>query len=313
MKDVLKGLRFTGATTRPKSRKTKALVLIALACACCFMLSACGGGNTDGPAESYGLWDLFKDFIFWGMDACYHLLGDWGIAIIIATLIFRLALAPLMQKQIKSSYKMNKFSPMMQELQEKYADDPQRLSEETRKLYSESGFNPVAGCLPLFLQMPIFIAVFQVLRDEMAWRVGDASNGYNFLTIVPDLTVTPAAALNEGIMVFLPYIILLLLFAGLTFLPMILQQRNQKGQQQQQMIIMSVVMTIMMLFIGWSSPAGVLLFWATSSLFGVCQQQITTRFLKKEDEEAEEEIINLEPVKVDVVRKERKKRPTKKR
>ena len=313
MKDVLKGLRFTGATTQPKSRKIKALVLIALACACCFMLSACGGGNTDGPAESYGLWDLFKDFIFWGMDACYHLLGDWGIAIIIATLIFRLALAPLMQKQIKSSYKMNKFSPMMQELQEKYADDPQRLSEETRKLYSESGFNPVAGCLPLFLQMPIFIAVFQVLRDEMAWRVGDASNGYNFLTIVPDLTVTPAAALNEGIMVFLPYIILLLLFAGLTFAPMLIQQRGQTGSQHQQMIIMSVVMSGMMLFIGWSSPAGVLLFWATSSLFGVIQQQITTRFLKKEDEEAEEEIINLEPVKVDVVRKERKKRPTKKR
>ena len=88
MKDVLKGLRFSGIA-RPKSKKTMAVVLIALACACCFMLTACGGGNTDGASESYGLWDLFKDFIFWGMDACYHLLGDWGIAIIIATLIFR--------------------------------------------------------------------------------------------------------------------------------------------------------------------------------------------------------------------------------
>ncbi|MDO4399720.1 MAG: YidC/Oxa1 family membrane protein insertase [Coriobacteriia bacterium] len=259
------------------------------------------------------MWDVFKDFIFWGMDACYRFIGDWGLAIIVATLIFRFLLMPLMQKQIKSSYKMNKFSPMMQELQEKYADDPQRLSEETRKLYSESGFNPVAGCLPLFLQMPIFIAVFQVLRDEMSWRVGDASAGYNFLNIVPDLTVSPAAALEQGFMVFLPYIILLLLFAGLTFAPMIIQQRNQTGQQAQQMIIMSVVMTIMMLFIGWGSPAGVLLFWATSSLFGVCQQQITTRLLKREDEQAEAEVIDLEPVKVDVVRKQRKKRPTKKR
>jgi YidC/Oxa1 family membrane protein insertase len=259
------------------------------------------------------MWDAFKDFIFWGMDACYGLIGDWGLAIIVATLIFRLLLMPLMQKQIKSSYKMNKFSPMMQELQEKYADDPQRLSEETRKLYSESGFNPVAGCLPLFLQMPIFIAVFQVLRDEMSWRVGDASAGYNFLSVVPDLTVSPATALDQGIMMFLPYIILLLLFAGLTFAPMLIQQRNQEGPQKQQMVIMSVVMTVMMLFIGWGSPAGVLLFWATSSLFGVLQQQITTHVLKKEDAEAESEIINLEPVKVDVVRKERKKRPTKKR
>ena len=259
------------------------------------------------------MWDAFKDFIFWGMDMCHNLVMDWGVAIIIATLIFRLLLMPLMQKQIKSSYKMNKFTPMMQELQEKYADDPQRLSEETRKLYSESGFNPVAGCLPLFLQMPIFIAVFQVLRDEMSWRVGDASNGYNFLSIVPDLTMSPAAALSVDAMTFIPYIILLLLFAGLTFAPMLIQQRGQTGPQHQQMIIMSIVMSAMMLFIGWSSPAGVLLFWATSSLFGVIQQQFTTRMMKKDDEEAEKEVINLEPVKVDIVRKERKKRPSKKR
>jgi YidC/Oxa1 family membrane protein insertase len=259
------------------------------------------------------MWEAFKDFIFWGMDICHDFVGDWGIAIIIATLIFRLLLMPLMQKQIKSSYKMQKFTPMMQELQEKYADDPQRLSEETRKLYSESGFNPVAGCLPLFLQMPIFIAVFQVLRDEMSWRVGDASAGYNFATLVPDLTMSPATALEQGIMVFLPYIILLLLFAGLTFAPMLIQQRGQQGDQHRQMIIMAVVMSAMMLFIGWSSPAGVLLFWATSSLFGVLQQQITTRIMKKEDEEEEEKIIDIKPVTVDVVRKEHKKRPKKKR
>ena len=312
MRDVLKGFKHSDASIRPQSKSTRLMIMMAVVCFCFFMLTACGS-NTEGAPESYGLWDWFKDFIFWGMDACYHFIGDWGLAIIVATLIFRLLLAPLMQKQIKSSYKMNKFSPMMQELQEKYADDPQRLSEETRKLYSESGFNPVAGCLPLFLQMPIFIAVFQVLRDEMSWRVGDASNGYNFLSIVPDLTVSPAAAFSEGILVFLPYIILLLLFAGLTFAPMLIQQRGQTGAQHQQMIIMAVVMSAMMLFIGWSSPAGVLLFWATSSLFGVLQQQITTRLLKKEDEEAEKEIIDLEPVKVDVVRKERKKRPTKKR
>lgn len=259
------------------------------------------------------MWDAFKDFIFWGMKACYDFIGDWGLAIIVATLVFRLLLAPLMQKQIKSSYKMNKFSPMMQELQEKYADDPQRLSEETRKLYSESGFNPVGGCLPLFLQMPIFIAVFQVLRDEMGWRVGDSSAGYNFLTVIEDLTMSPVDALGVGISTFVPYIILLLLFAGLTFAPMLIQQRNQKGPQQQQMVIMAIVMTAMMLFIGWGSPAGVLLFWATSSLFGVCQQQITTRILKKEDAEQEALEVKPEPVKVDVVRKERKKRPTKKR
>lgn len=259
------------------------------------------------------MWDAFKDFIFWGMDACYGFVGDWGLAIIIATLIFRLILSPLMQKQIKSSYRMSKVSPLMQELQEKYADDPQRLSEEMRKLYSESGFNPIGGCLPLLLQMPIFIAVFQVLRDEMSWRVADSSAGYNFLSIISNLTVSPATALSEGLAVFLPYIILLLLFAGLTFAPMLIQQRKQTGPQHQQMVIMSVVMTVMMLFIGWGSPAGVLLFWATSSLFGVIQQQITTRIMKREDAAQEAIEVKVEPVKVDMVRKERKKRPTKKR
>ena len=311
MWNVSDKLPLHGAKARTKRTSRATVALLAVAVFACFALSACGS-NTTGE-EEYGLWAWFKDFIFWGMDMCHNLVMDWGLAIILATIIFRLLLLPLMQKQIKSSYKMNKFSPMMQELQEKYADDPQRLSEETRKLYSESGFNPVAGCLPLFLQMPIFIAVFQVLRDEMSWRVGDASAGYNFLSLVPDLTVTPAGALEGGFMSFLPYIILLLLFAGLTFAPMLIQQRGQTGPQHQQMIIMSVVMSAMMLFIGWSSPAGVLLFWATSSLFGVLQQQITTRMMKKEDEEAEAEIVNLEPVKVDVVRKERKKRPKKKR
>ena len=313
MMNVFESSAAGAAVSKTMGRKAKLLLLLALCCLGCIALSACGAANTDGPPESYGLWDWFKDAIFWGMNVCHNMVGDWGLAIILATLVFRFALFPLMQKQIKSSYKMNKFSPMMQELQEKYADDPQRLSEETRKLYTESGFNPVGGCLPLFLQMPIFIAVFQVLRDEMGWRVGDASAGYGFLGIINDLTVTPAAALEQGMMTFIPYLIILLLFAGLTFAPMLIQQRNQSGPQQQQMIIMAVVMTAMMLFIGWSSPAGVLLFWATSSLFGVCQQQITTRLLKKEDAEEEANYIDLEPVKVDVVRKERKKRPTKKR
>ena len=78
-------------------------------------------------------------------------------------------------------------------------------------------------------------------------------------------------------------------------------------------MIMSAVMTVMMLWIGWRSPAGVLLFWGVSSLFGVAQQQITMRMLKKNDAKAAEEVIDVKPVAVEVTRKQKKKRPTKKR
>ncbi|MGI6590045.1 MAG: YidC/Oxa1 family membrane protein insertase [Eggerthellaceae bacterium] len=256
------------------------------------------------------MWDAFKDFIFWGMDVAYGFIGDWGMAIIVVTLLFRLILFPFMQKQIKSSYEMSKLQPLMTEMQEKYKDDPERMQEEMSRIYRETKFNPIAGCLPLFLQMPIFVAVFQVLQ-EMDWRT--SGSNYNFYNIISNLTVTPSGALEQGFMPFIPYLIILILFACLTFLPMVIQQWNSDSQQRNQMMIMSAVMTIMMLFIGWSSPAGVLLFWATSSLFGVLQQQFTQTIMKKEDTEKEEELIPEEPVKVEYVRREKKKRPTKHR
>ena len=111
------------------------------------------------------MWDAFKDAIFWCIDAMYGFVADWGLAIIIVTLILRLILFPLMQKQIRSSYRMQQFSPRIQEIQEKYADDQQRQAEEMQKVYAEIGFNPITGCLPLFLQMPIFVALFQVLQE----------------------------------------------------------------------------------------------------------------------------------------------------
>lgn len=256
------------------------------------------------------MWDAFKDFIFWGMNCAYGFIGDWGMAIVVVTLLFRLLLFPLMQKQIKSSYQMQKLQPLMTEMQEKYKDDPERMQEEMSKMYRETKFNPVMGCLPLFLQMPIFVAVFQVLQ-EMGWRTGGSN--YNFYHIINDLTVTPSGALDQGVMVFIPYVVVLILFAALTFLPMLISQWNAPNEQRNQMLIMSAVMTIMMLFIGWSSPAGVLLFWATSSLFGVLQQQITQRVMKNEDEEKEEELIPVEPVQVEYERRQKKKRPTKHR
>lgn len=258
------------------------------------------------------MWDAFKNFIFWGIQSCYNFIGDWGMAIIIVTIIFRILLIPLMRGQIKSSYQMQKVQPVMQELQEKYRDDPQRLQEEMQKLYAEAKFNPVAGCLPIFLQMPIFMALFQVLR-EMEKYIGSRGDGnYGFYNLVPNLTYSPANAFAEGIPTFIPYLVLLLVFAGATFLPMILQQINApNSSQRRQTLMMSAFMSVFMLFIGWSSPGGVLLFWGVSSLIGVAQQQLTTRALKRADAKKAEEVIDIQPVQVEVTRKAKKKRPTK--
>lgn len=256
------------------------------------------------------MWAAFKDLIFGGIQALYNVIGDWGMAIVVATLIFRLVLYPIMQKQIKSSYDMQRMQPKMQELQSKYADDQVRLQEEMQKLYADTHFNPIAGCLPIFLQMPIFMALFQVLR-EMGDRVSLSS--YEFYNLVQDLTLSPATSLQQGIIAFIPYAILLAVFVVATFLPMVLQQMGQpNSQQKKQTLMMSAVMSVMMLWIGWQSPAGVLLFWGVSSIFGLAQQQITMRMLKSEDAKRKEEIIETEPVQVDVTRKQKKKRPTKK-
>lgn len=262
------------------------------------------------------MWDAFKDFIFWGIQAVYSFIGDWGMAIILVTIIFRVLLIPLMRGQIKSSYQMQKMQPLMQEMQEKYADDPARLQEEMQKLYAEAKFNPVAGCLPLFLQMPIFMALFQVLREMPNYieKYNLTQGNYEFYSLVPNLTLSPSDAFAAGIGTFIPYFILLIVFAGATFLPMILQQINAPNtQQRRQTLMMSAFMSVFMLFIGWSSPGGVLLFWGVSSLIGVAQQQLTTRAMKRADAKKEEEMIDVAPVKVDVTRKAKKKRPTKSR
>ena len=259
------------------------------------------------------MWEAFQNLIFWCIDSIYKLVGDWGLAIIIVTIIFRLAISPLMQKQIKSTHMMTKLQPKMQELQAKYADDQQRLQEEMQKLYAEAHFNPLAGCLPILLQMPIFMGLFGVLRNMPAY-MGDRVGSYEFFSLVPDLTMTPAMALAEGFATFVPYLILLVLFAAATFAPMVMQQMSTPDSpQKKQTLIMAAVMSVMMLWIGWSSPGGVLLFWGTSSLIGIAQQRIVMSSLKRADEAKAAEEIEEKPVEVDVTRKVKKKRPTKNR
>lgn len=255
------------------------------------------------------MWDAFKDLIFNIIHFFYDFCGDWGLAIIVVTVIFRVLISPLMHKQTKSSFQMQKVQPLMQEIQKKYSDDPVRQQEEMQKLYAEAKFNPLAGCLPMLLQMPIFMALFQVLSE-----MGNRTEGttYEFYNLVPSLVMRPSEAFAQGMGTFVPYLVLMIVFAGATFLPMILMQAGNKGNpQRKQTMIMSAVMSVFMLWISWGSPAGVLLFWGASSLMGLAQQQVSLRIMKNRDA-AVAETIEVKPIEVDVTRKVKKKRPTKK-
>lgn len=258
------------------------------------------------------MWEIFKNWIFDVIQLFYNFCGDWGLAIIVVTVIFRIIVAPIMHKQAKSNYKMQKIQPQIAKLQAKFSDDQVRLNQEMQKLYAEAKFNPLAGCIPMLLQMPIFIALFQVLR-EMGNRA-EVQN-YSFYNLVPNLVTTPSQAFFDGFGTFVPYLILMIIFAGATFLPMVLQQlKSENNAQKNQTLMMAGFMSLFMLWISWTSPAGVLLFWGASSLIGVGQNQFSMARCRKADARiAAETPIDVKPVEVEVTRKVKKPRPTKKR
>lgn len=216
-----------------------------------------------------GIWTQFQDVIYAALVWLEQLTGDWGVAIILLTVAIRILILPLTVKQTKSMAELQRIQPKIKELQAKYKDDKEKLQEETMKFYSENKVNPFGGCLPLLLQMPIFFALFKVLRTR-------ATDAWSFLSIIPNLSLAPKAVYaQQGLMAVVPYAILVLLFAVSVWLP----QALMPGDKQQKMI--GAYMAIVMLWFGWTSPAGVLLYWDVSSIWGVAQQQLTMMSVKR--------------------------------
>ena len=256
------------------------------------------------------MWDWIVNILFEVLRLIQGFAVDWGLSIIILVLIIRLLLTPLMLKSTKSTARMQVLQPKLLEIQERYADDPQRQAEEMQRFYSENKFNPFGGCLPLLIQMPILFALFTLLRNLPQYFKG---NEFSFFNILPDLTVTPGAQFAQGIGTAVPALICLLLFAVLTLIPQLYMSRSQTGDQASTMRMMAVVMTVMMLWMGWSLPVGVLLYYDVSSAWQVVQQIfITQRVIDKAKAEEEERQKNA-PLQVDVVRREKKPRPHKKK
>lgn len=251
------------------------------------------------------MWDWIINIVAQILKGLAGIVGDWGLAIIVLTFIIRLLLTPLQTRSLKSSARMQVLQPKLMELQERYADDPQRLNEEMQKFYSENKFNPLGGCLPVIIQMPVFFALFSVLRYQVPEEA-------HFFGILESLRVSTADAVSQfGFADAWVFIVLVLLFGILTLVPMLLNAQSDSPQASQ-MKIMGVVMAVMMIWFGWSVPVGVVLYYDTSAAWGAIQQIFITRRVMEKAKADEAERLKNQPVKVDVVRKERKPRPHKK-
>jgi YidC/Oxa1 family membrane protein insertase len=231
------------------------------------------------------IWTDFQGVILLCLNWFYGWTHDYGVAIILLTVAMRVLLIPLTVKQTQSMMEMQRIQPKLKKLQEKYKNDKEKLQEETMKFYQENKVNPFGGCLPLLLQMPIFIALFRVLgKDGLLYEqisklpAEEAARAVRFWFIIPDIMKAPAEVFSmQNLLAVIPYLALVVLFGLSAWLP----QKMMTQDPQQQRI--GAYMALFMIYIGWISPAGVLLYWVTSSAWQVAQQWLMTkRFAAKE-------------------------------
>lgn len=210
----------------------------------------------------------------------FDFIGNYGLSIIVFTIFVKVLLLPLTIKQTKSTKAMQDIQPKIKEIQETYKNKPEKQQQELMKVYQEANINPLAGCLPLLIQMPILIGLFTVLRDPVTYGVfqdkatlATASEGFLW---IKNLTQ--------------PDIILAVLSGATTFLMQMIMM--PKDQQQGSMKIMTYFMSGMMLFWGFTFPAGLTLYWTVGNLFSIAQHYLVMNPLKAKLANSKEEVID---------------------
>ncbi|MEN6380963.1 MAG: YidC/Oxa1 family membrane protein insertase [Synergistaceae bacterium] len=243
------------------------------------------------------IWSGASELLLTILEFFYGLTNSFGLAIVLLTIAVRIVLYPLNQKQMTSMQQMQKIQPRLKVLQEKYANDKEKLNQETMRLYKENKVNPAAGCLPLLVQLPILILLFNVLRTYdfaggsfmgiilgssttagLAQAVGvaaDPTGNYGVMSVLTGMLKNPAGLSNAGL-----YIGNLILLISISFLTWA-QQKLSSGTNPQ-MAMMNTIMPFFMAFICLSMPGGVMLYWGLSSLMGVVQQYFVMSKTKQE-------------------------------
>ncbi|WP_298067433.1 membrane protein insertase YidC [uncultured Mailhella sp.] len=188
-------------------------------------------------------------------------MGNWGLAIILLTILIKIVFWPLSRKSFKSMEQMKKLQPMMKQLQEKHKGDKEALSREMMQLYKTYGVNPMGGCLPILIQLPVFVALYQALLNCIELRHA------SFITYLPGTDLLWLADLSVKD----PFYITPLIMGATMFLQQWLSPAMGDPQQRKIMLIMPVVFTVM--FINF--PSGLVLYWLCNNILSILQQSWT--------------------------------------
>ncbi len=210
----------------------------------------------------YGFLWFISQILFSGLAAIYGVVGNWGIAIILITIVVKMLLYPLTKKQYESMAKMRALQPKMEQLKKRFGDDRQKFGQATMELYKKEKVNPMGGCLPLILQMPILLALYWVFLESVELR--HAPFG---------LWITDLSAQD-------PYYILPILFGASMFLMQKLSPTPSADPMQQKMMLwMPVIFSIFFLWF----PSGLVLYWFVSNLISIIQMLVIYKAIDKKN------------------------------
>lgn len=212
---------------------------------------------------------FIADFFGTVLRYIYEFIGNYGFAIIIFTVLVKGLLTPLTVKQTKSTFAMSEINPKIKEIQEKYKNKPEKQNEEITKLYKESGFNPLAGCLPLLIQMPILFALFYVFREPLK---------YGVFTDKATFLAASGSFLWIKSLIRPDYVLAVLSGVSAYFMQVAMTPKDQ--MENPSMKMMTYLLPGMSLIWGFTFPAALTLYWTISNVFSVLQYYVITKPLK---------------------------------
>src|SRR5450759_5355816 len=220
--------------------------------------------------------------------------GSWGLAIIGLTVVIRAALVPLTFRQLKSMQEMQRLAPQISALKEKYKDDKQRQQQEIMKFYQENKINPLASCLPLLLQLPVFVSLFYMLRSDLKKHICGsqmtahynlAPHAHESLNKFIENTSCQTVAPHSAKFLFLPditnkatgvaLIVLIVLYVGSQLASTLVATATADPNQRRLMLILPIVFV----FILYRYPAGLLVYWITTNVWTIGQQYLIRRHM----------------------------------
>ena len=237
--------------------------------------------NLDAVMDGGSILGWLENILKWLLNLLYKVIPNYGVGIILVTVIIKIVFWPLTKKGTESTAKMSALQPRMKEIQEKYKDNPQKMNQETAALYKEAGVSPLGGCLPMLIQFPILIAMYGLLNKHFELRGAMFIPGW-----IPDLSVPETIAtlgFNIPLLGNEIHLLPILYTISMIFSMKYTQSsQNQNASQGKGMMwFMTYGMPILFFFILYSAPSGLLLYWSSQNLLSMIQQFYTNHKLKK--------------------------------